>query len=210
MNLEIELEGDLATSECDLVMKVITQTAEKVNSILPLETVRFLVRLNDSEVIPEFGVGGYCSDATQIELALSPGRAQDWAQHLPRTIAHEFHHLARWRGCGYGTSLSEVVISEGLAQHFEIEVFPGPPTFYSEFLKEEQRRLIFSKFVDEYHSTEYDHSRWFFGGGEFPFQAGYDLSFHLVGRYLTANHSVPSGEVNLDPKKFSQWLPGIL
>ncbi len=50
-----------------------------------------------------------------------PSLRANAAQSLERMLAHELHHCARWDGPGYG----EALVSEGLAGHFEQEVFGG-------------------------------------------------------------------------------------
>ena len=65
-------------------------------------------------------------------------------------------------------------------------------------------RKILNAFIKEFNSKEYDHSVWFFGKGEFPFLAGYDLSYFIMGEYLKMNMSSPEKEVNLMPE---QLLP---
>jgi uncharacterized protein YjaZ len=48
-------------------------------------------------------------------------------------IAHECHHIKREQeGPGYGTALGEMLVSEGLAQKFELET--GHPSFLNNYL----------------------------------------------------------------------------
>jgi uncharacterized protein YjaZ len=209
MTFEIELPEGLSSNQREIIARTITMSVNITSRILPLAHAFFKVVLNDDETIPEFGVGGCCGDAREIELALSPGREDDWIKHLPRTIAHEWHHLARWQGPGFGTLLADYIISEGLAQQFEVECFPGPPTFFSVFLTEQDRSLILEKFKEEWNTKDVDNSRWFFGKGEFPFQAGYDLSFYLVGKYLALKRLLPSEQVYLDSKLLLAGLAEI-
>ncbi len=206
--MEIEFSGEFTKDESGLVTEVAKASVDRACSLLSLPFVKFRIFIDDSQAIPAWGVGGYCENSQQIDIALSPGRKNDWKNHLPRTIAHEWHHLARWRGPGYGKTLAEVVISEGLAQHFEVDCFPGPASFFSSFLKGEERSEILAAFIREFGSVEFDHARWFFGKGEFPFQAGYDLSFSLIGEYLSKEKSLAANEVGLSPDKLRKSLPG--
>ena len=41
------------------------------------------------------------------------------------------HHCARWGTVGYGETLLEAMISEGLAEHFDIEVNKTKPTMWA-------------------------------------------------------------------------------
>ena len=209
MSVEIQLTEQFSQAEAALVKATIGSAVEHIGSLLPLSLVKLHVFIDDDQAIPEFGVGGYCENASQIDIALSPGRESDWKTHLPRTIAHEWHHLARWRGPGYGTTLPQVIISEGLAQHFEMDCFPGPPSFYSSYLSDEKRSTILTTFISEFHESAFDHARWFFGKGEFLFQAGYDLSFYVIGKYLADMKSIAANEVALSPEQLLRILPNL-
>lgn len=206
----IEFTDDINTKDRITLTRTCSGAASRVNQLLPLSDVKIHFFLDDNQTILEWGVGGYCENKDQIEVALSPGRQDDWQKYLPRTIAHEWHHLARWRGPGYGTNLVEVIISEGLAQHFEIECFLGPPSFFSIVLTPEQRSQIFQSFKSELKRSGFDYSRWFFGKGEFPFQAGYDLSFAITGEYLEIKNSLASKEVFLNADHLVDTLPWLV
>ncbi|WP_406721174.1 DUF2268 domain-containing putative Zn-dependent protease [Thioclava litoralis] len=48
---------------------------------------------------------------------------------LLRVLLHEYHHVLRGDGPGYGRSLEEALVSEGLAQlfvHQVLDVLPAP------------------------------------------------------------------------------------
>jgi len=197
----IKTSPEFSKAQIDLLTQTITEAIGRINVLLPLSDVRFNFFLDDNQTIPEWGVGGYCENSNQIDIALSPGRERDWKLHVPRTAAHEWHHLARWRGPGYGKTLSTVMISEGLAQHFEVDCFPGAPSFFSSFLAEKERAKIRETFIREFYGSQFDHSRWFFGKGEFPFQAGYDLSFSILGEYLERTQSTAAHEVSVTPER---------
>ena len=73
---------------------------------------------------PDWGVSGISRAPGVVELTLSPGR---FAPDLViRRMVRELHHLARWERPGYGRSLGEVLVSEGLAGHFVASVLGGP------------------------------------------------------------------------------------
>jgi uncharacterized protein YjaZ len=207
--MTIELSGDFKSDESKLIKRVVGNAVERACAQLFLQDVKIHIFLDDQQTIPEWGVGGYCENADQIEIALSPGLKTEWEIHLPRTIAHEWHHLARWRGPGYGTTLPEVIISEGLAQHFEIDCFPGPPSFFSTVLSDKQRSEILAAFIREFQISNYDHARWFFGKGEFPFQAGYDLSFNLIGEYLLNQGTTAAKAAGLTTSQLFRTLSSL-
>ena len=58
--------------------------------------------------IPETGVVGYAPDAFRVDLTVTPDSPKFqtlWRTELPATLAHELHHVRRWRGPGYGETL---------------------------------------------------------------------------------------------------------
>ncbi len=57
-------------------------------------------------------------------------------------------------------------------------------------------------FRDELQCNNFSYQRWFFGGNEIPFHAGYDLSFYLVGLYLRKANRRASQEINLNSGDF--------
>lgn len=135
--------------------------------------------------LAETGVGGYAPSGHYLDLNLDPSNphfAAHWRTEVPATLAHELYHCARWRGPGYGQTLLEVLVSEGLAQHHEREERGGQPAPYSKLdlslapLWEQARPLL--------HSATYPHAEWFFGAGSLPRWAGYALGYELVGRLL--------------------------
>ena len=154
----------------------------------PLDIV---VEADCRAVIPEIGIGGACFKASRIDLAIDPGNA-----HLPKSIAHgelrrtlyhEFHHALRWRSAGYGTTLGEALVSEGLAQHFEQAVEGGsaPLTSHPDSAHDWARM---TRQAAPLLGREYDHASWFFGGKTdgmtLPRWAGYALGYALVGAFL--------------------------
>lgn len=136
--------------------------------------------------LPETGVLGYAPLPHFVDLTLTPDNphfAGGWRTELPATLAHELHHVRRWRGPGYGTTLLEALVSEGLAQHYETEERGGLPPYarISADLDELWRRA--QPVLD---SADYGHPVWFFGSeaGGPPRWAGYALGYELVRRFL--------------------------
>lgn len=82
-------------------------------------------------VIPEKGHLGFCPEVGVVYLTVDPDNPafyKNEAQSLERMFAHELHHAARWAGPGYGLTLGEVMVSEGLAGHFSLELLGGVNT----------------------------------------------------------------------------------
>ncbi len=158
---------------------------------LPLEDagVDIVVRDDPRMVIEEVGLGGYAPDGHTVFLALDPDH-EHFERVLElevfRTLAHELHHVARRRASALGHTLLDALVSDGLADHFSIEVTGMEPGPWAVALDPEQTAATCERARGDYDNPRYDHSAWFFGSTDFeiPRWTGYSLGFQLVGDYL--------------------------
>lgn len=150
----------------------------RVGEHIDLPRFDLVVRAGDA-VIPEWGIAGCAPAPGVIEVVLDPARVAP--DHFRRTLVHEMHHLARWEGPGYGRSLGEALVSEGLAGHFVQQVLGGPPDPWdsarpvSGSLK--QASALWAR-------RDYDHGEWFMGRGRMRKWTGYGLGHRLVADHL--------------------------
>lgn len=150
-------------------------------------------------------MGGYAPNAHLMYIHLDP----DCADLAPRleveiksTPAHELHHCARWAARGYGTTLLEAVISEGLADHFDIEINGGEPKPWSIALRGAELANIQVKAQEEYTNETYNHGEWFYGTGSIPRWAGYALGYALVDTHIEKTGKKASALVGEDARLF--------
>ena len=107
-----------------------------------------------------------------------------------RLVAYEAHHALRMAGPGYGRSLGEALVSEGLAGcavRLALGSAPKPWEQASD-AGDDLRHLPDPATLA---TTDYDHAEWFFGGGRLPRWRGYRLGRLLVERW--AEQARPSG-----------------
>jgi uncharacterized protein YjaZ len=146
-----------------------------------------VVVVDDADMaIAETGVGGSAPNAHVLYIYINPNFANLEAVlelEIRSTLAHELHHCARWAAVGYGTTLLEAIVSEGLADHFDIEVNGGSPKPWSIALSEDELQSTILKAKESFNS-DYNHSDWFYGSKEIPRWAGYSLGFKIVGEYI--------------------------
>lgn len=131
------------------------------------------------EVIADWGLGGRTPAPGLIEVTLNPGRLDPAL--LVRRLVHEMHHLIRWDGPGYGRSLGEALVSEGLAGHFVLQLLGGKPDPWD---AARPASGLARQAMNEWARLDYDHPRWFTGGGEIRKWAGYGLGHRLVAEHL--------------------------
>lgn len=132
-------------------------------------------------------VGGHCYEPGVIGLRIDlgqPDAVNSLHSELLKTLFHEFHHALRWEGPGYGDTLGEALVSEGLAQRFLHEMMDCPPEPFEDAVPSETCEAWLPQARAAFNDPHYDHGAWFFGEGEMPNWLGYALGKHMVDRYL--------------------------
>ncbi len=114
---------------------------------------------------------------------------------LKATVFHECNHILRWQSVGYGSSLLEATISEGVATSYEksvcsqYEIKHADYSNISELLKYYLER---NKEEDE----NYDHAGWFFGkGNKYPKWLGYRVGSYVVDQAMKNNPNMSYAEL---------------
>ncbi|MBU3031435.1 DUF2268 domain-containing putative Zn-dependent protease [Paracoccus marinaquae] len=141
-----------------------------------------LVAKAGPEVIAEWGLGARSPSPGLIEVTLRPDRLDPAL--LVRILVREMHHLIRWDGPGYGRSLGEALVSEGLAGHFVLQVLGGRPDPWDAM---RPAAGLARQAMNEWARLDYDHARWFHGKGDIRKWAGYGLGHLLVVEHLAQN-----------------------
>lgn len=103
-------------------------------------------------------------------------------KHLVGVLAHELHHSCRHQGPGCGKTLLEMIVSEGLACHFEEEITGVKSNVIPARFSEDKLHRLYKRAGKEWDSKSYDHDAWFFGNekARIPAQAGYILGYDLT------------------------------
>jgi Predicted Zn-dependent protease (DUF2268) len=182
--------GQLTTQE-PAIRELASSALDRVNAVLPLTGVTITVIADGGRAIGGYGLGGRTLSAAEVEIYLDPGfpnLAQLLPERLPPLVAHELHHARRFRGPGYGRTLLEAMISEGLADHFSIELMAAPVPPWSDAFPREDTDRYLDLARPEFDSGSYDHDRWFFDPSpSIPRWTGYTLGFRLVEAYQAAH-----------------------
>ncbi|NTA59833.1 DUF2268 domain-containing protein [Agrobacterium tumefaciens] len=164
----------------------LTETHMKAAELLPLQPLDVIVQPGNN-VIPEKGHLGYAPGPAVVFITIdthNPALKANVDASLERMFAHELHHAARWDGPGYGSSLGEALVSEGLAGHFVLELLGGTPELWEQ-IPQDLIRIHAALAANEWDRTDYNHEAWFYGTGDLPRWLGYSLGFRLVERFLS-------------------------
>lgn len=191
------------------IKKIFDETVIKILKKIPLSNIDVVVSEYAEGVIPELGVGGNAYDPNVVSIYLNskfPNFVnKTLKEELKRIIPHELNHTMRSQAIGYGETLLKAMISEGLADHFEMEINNKGPHMWDVVLSAGQMKAMMEKAKKEYNSKNYNHYEWFFGSKEkgIPRWTGYALGFNLVAEYLKKNpDKKPSQLYNLKAEEF--------
>jgi uncharacterized protein YjaZ len=202
---DAETNGPLRT----MLERSLRRAQREIVPMLPL-ALRIVVSAgaDPSRVVPETGVAARAWAEDRIDLWVDPNNC--WVQaageeEVVAMMAHELHHCARWRRPGYGRTLAEAIVSEGLACHFESRFRGGIPPFWARALDDATMAAVHDRAIGELESRQFCHRAWFgsaAGGDEgrgpgtdrtdprsgnqwpVPRHAGHALGYRIVARHL--------------------------
>ncbi|WP_265501736.1 DUF2268 domain-containing putative Zn-dependent protease [Paracoccus beibuensis] len=166
------------TGNMSAIRATLRESVAMVDDHVDLPRFDLVLRAGDA-VIPDWGIGGQSPAPGVIEITLMPERFS--VEHLQRTLVHELHHLLRWEGPGYGLSLGEALVSEGLAGHFVLQILGGAPDPWDAVrpgpgtLK--QAGHLWAR-------RDFDFPEWFLGRGKVRKWTGYGIGHRLVAEHL--------------------------
>lgn len=192
VELSISLEAEAAARDVGVDLdSVVRGAVTEVGQHIEVPPVAIEVDVNPDRAVPERGDGGSSDPGDgAVIISLDPSFNDfRWTLEtsLPLTIAHELHHSARViDGPGYGATLRQAIVTEGLADNFSLEVYPEarrPP--WTRALKERSVCRWWHRAEKDFElGRSYDQLAWFFGRGQIPRWTGYTLGFELVSSYL--------------------------
>lgn len=191
------------------IQKGAEDAIKMIEAKIKLPPLDIVVVDNPDVAIPETGVGGFSPNPHLVFVWIDPEHKdleKTIEEEVKRTIIHESHHAARsvtfpWNEA----NLLEALITEGLADHFDVELNNGKPYPWSTALNEDEITKYFDKAKNsELLSKEYNHSSWFFGSEEkgIPRWTGYAIGFKLVGDYIKKTNKSASKLVDAPASDF--------
>ena len=145
------------TNMIDSIQQSFTVAVEQINKVMSLESLSVDVIAKHHEYVPpEMGMGGYTPTEHEIQLWLPEDNdylMANFQQLFTATLAHELHHCFRHGSVGYGKTLLEALITEGLACHFESMVVNKTP-IYVDHLDNKDRQSWLEKSRQLWHSKD--------------------------------------------------------
>lgn len=145
---------------------------------------------NPGATLKENGIGGYTPCANVIFFSLDPRNPkfrEGIKNDLAFTLAHEINHAIRFRDPILKETLFEAMISEGLADHFAMEIIKRKkPPAWSTALTNKQKKEFLKRASKEWNETTYNHDAWFYGSEKekIPRWTAYSLGYDIVATYL--------------------------
>jgi uncharacterized protein YjaZ len=195
---KIHPDASVSNALIERIKNVIARAEKEVaNDILKLsEDVTILIDTDPNMIDPNIGVGGYTDDDSQVQLSVDPTHKDLQDKELFATLVHELSHVKRSYGPGYGTTLFDYLVFEGLGVAFEEEVC-GSDTYYPNHLRTLHDAEQFVKtfaYMFDYDDTQYDYMDFVLGNPDkkIPEFAVYSMGLFIVDQYLTLSRKKAS------------------
>ncbi|MEA1029647.1 DUF2268 domain-containing putative Zn-dependent protease [Pseudomonas sp. N-137] len=188
----LEASGSLAEFRRELTDEF-DAAYEAVARLMPPPRLDVLIQRLPGETIPEMGLVGRAYRSSMFSMTLDPDNPNFLSSlctgALRRHVIHEVHHCLRMGGPGYGWTLGEALVSEGLAGQFVRHLLGSDPEPW-------ERAIALADLsnspvgLQALESRYYDHNEWFFGFGDKPKWLGYALGYQMAGRWLASRGEV--------------------
>ena len=173
--------------EADL-LDVLKKAVKKANKLLKHSNCNILVFTDSEKAISEVGIGGLSWKTDWIRIDIDLKNKLELTKvinkNMPAMIAHELHHVRRGKSVGYGDTLGEALVTEGLAQSFEEILHPDYEVIYAHYLTKKELEKSWKQAQPLLKSKKYNHGEWFFGKGKLKRWTGYSLGYDIVQQYL--------------------------
>jgi Predicted Zn-dependent protease (DUF2268) len=185
--------------------EVVTAALNHIGALLPGSTTQIGIILG-TQVIPEIGVTGFTDPSSgEITITLDPHSQIPYKQTLlewvPDTLSHEIDHAVRIEGGpGFGNTLEEALISEGLATAFDEEAWPNLHDPWADAVMVPQEAALWQRAQSDLAlSGRQVYDEWFFGIGGIPRWTGFTIGYHIVRDYLSRHPNMTAASLIDEP-----------
>jgi hypothetical protein len=187
--VSLDAGREFAPGRLDAIVGWLEDAARDAAPPLAIERLDVLIVPGD-HLIPGWDCNGVARGPWRVTITVDPAcdghEKRPLDTQLRAILAHELHHARRWRDPGYGETLGEALVSEGLAQCYE-EQMGCPTPNYALAVRGPALSTLARLARGELASASYDHGTWFFGSKAdptFPWSGGYSLGYVIVRRWL--------------------------
>jgi hypothetical protein len=212
--LVLDTKIDITDSLVVEIIKGIRDIIPRIQSLIPLDSITIDLTISSSNVLPFLGVGSRTisnDSSITVEFYFDPKNPNFRVEYIPNGLVHECHHASRLRMPNWQFTLLELMIMEGLADHFMVEVTNCEQPQWSKALTEEEinEYMILVKPIlrikHESWNVEFNEKYfvpWMFGrSGDNPIPAwtGYTLGWRIVENYLKAHPETRASSLVFTP-----------
>ncbi len=195
--------NDLESEIQSQIISITEDILQDINNVMPISDIVIRFINNPNSIIPEIGIGGYNPSSDEIIIYYDPNRNELESSielELAFQISHEIHHAKRRRSVGYGNTLLEALVSEGLADCFAIEVTGAPNPLWSTAVTGNDLDIWIENNRNSWNQGPYNHSDWFLGTNpQIPRWLGYSMGFKIVKDYIANNPGSLASQLHNEP-----------
>ncbi|MEN9582755.1 MAG: hypothetical protein RL641_709 [Candidatus Parcubacteria bacterium] len=189
VDLYILKKGDRLLPYESIIRAAFDEVILKIKEKIDLPDVDVIVVDNPLFAIPETGVSGFVNSKHLVTISINPDLPQleeTLAFEICSTIAHELNHCIRMKAVSSYGNLLEALVSEGLADNFDIEINGSKLRPWSVSLDDEKLAELKKSAEADIKNNKYNHDDWFFGREDrgIPRWAGYSIGFDIVKKYI--------------------------
>ncbi len=196
--LVLDPKIDTAESLSLKIINGIRETIPRMQILMPADSVTINLTISSENILPQFGMGGGSSN-DKVNFYFDPKNSNFSVTFLLHSLAHEFQHVVRLRMPQWHLTLLECMITEGLSDHFMVQVFNCEIPRWSKAISEDEIIHYMNKakpiLAVEHKSWDKEFNEkyfvpWMFGrSGDDPIPGwtGYTLGWRIVDNYLKAH-----------------------
>lgn len=204
----LNANNDFSQDYLEIINRAFAKATRTTGELLQdLPDIDILFYANSGQVIEQTGIGGNTENANTIIIPLDP-KFNISEQELFLTICHEIHHAKRIAALGDTDSLLKKVISEGLADQFQVQINPNtrPVTYRNDISSDELEKALQELKEIANNDSGYDYYEWFFGYGKYSNWIGYTLGNMIIERFVNEENQSPSELVLRPVDYFSTFV----
>jgi uncharacterized protein YjaZ len=199
--LVLDPKIDKADSVISAIITGIHNVVPRIQKLIPADSITINLTISRENILPQFGMGGGSSN-DRVNFYFDPKNQNFSVDFMLHSLAHELQHVVRLRMPQWHLTLLECMITEGLSDHFMIEVFNCEQPQWSRSLNEEEIKQYMIKakpiLYIEHESWNEEFNQkyfapWMFGrtgDDPIPGWTGYTIGWRIVENYLKAHPKV--------------------